>query len=194
MDGDIWRHLMSFKMIVAYFEIFPEFLPFMSAGLPHTCGVHSERKDVNAEIRLSVFECGITQTVDFVNFGIGHGEATDGDIGAVHHDVGACSAVSAIVLVGETYVESEVIGAVWIHASGWDEIEAFRHLEIAFRKFGAKVSAGGSDGIGAEEFKHTSFMAFQIELEFTFFFESADENWCATGETFLVQSCVDGFR
>ncbi len=149
------------------------------SGLFHPCIGHAEGEDVDSEKWLASGVGGLADGVDLLDLFIGHGEAADGDVAAVDHDEGSGSSVGFVVIVWETDVEGEVVGAVRVHHGRGNVIEALGHLAVSFGELGAEDSAGSGDGVFPEEDEFSGFLVFHKKLQLPLLFKSADEGWGA---------------
>ncbi len=150
-DDDVGRYLFILEPTVAGFEVFPEIEPFITGGPGEALFGHFEGEDVNAEEFFSICESGIAEGVDFLDEGVGHGEAADGDIRTVDHDEAAGSVVGFVKFIGIADVEGKVEAALGIELALGDEVKPFGNLAVAFAKLGAEAAGGSGNGVGFKE-------------------------------------------
>ena len=65
----------------------------------------------------------MTESVDFLDLRVGHGEASDRYAVAVDHEMAALAAVRPIVGIGIAEVEGEMKPTVGIHPTGGDIVK-----------------------------------------------------------------------
>jgi hypothetical protein len=92
-------------------------------------------------------------TENFLDGRVADGDASDGAVGAVDHDVAAevgaavFGGAGAVEAVGVVEAEGEVVEAVGVQA--FDAVDAFGNLAVAFAEFGTEGAAPGGHGVDA---------------------------------------------
>ena len=141
----------QFEMIVTDLQHFPEFEMLAVAVLCHVFGGHAERQRLDHEKLLPALESVTGKAVNLQNLFVGHRVAASRRAGTVNHQVGPGAAIRAVVAVGETHVERQVIARIRIHLVGVNPIVAFRRLTVAFLEFGAELARPFADLIGGND-------------------------------------------
>ena len=120
------RLVVGLEVVVAGFEHAPEVVPAMVAVSGEVGFCQAEGEGVYAHEGLAALQGGTDEAVDFFDLPVAHGVAADGDTFAMYHQHAAGVAVAAVIGVGITEVEGEVVVAVRIHGFPTNSVEAFR--------------------------------------------------------------------
>lgn len=104
-NANAWGNFTLFKSIEALFQVLPEALSFAVGMLAQIGLGHSEWKYVNRDVALSLDDGGLSETVNFFDDGVRHGEASHRGAAAVYQDVRASARQRSIVDVGEAEIQ-----------------------------------------------------------------------------------------
>src|SRR6516225_2002396 len=155
----------------------------------HVRGGHAERHDVHMKVLLATGEGFSGQCVDFLDAGVGHGEAASRFALAVHHNGGASVPVCGIVRVGEADVEGKVVPAVLVHLRLAYRVETFRRLLVAHPKLRPQTTGPSANRISAEMLEAAVLEL--PDLEFGLFLVNPDEDRSAKPHALFGEKCAD---
>ena len=174
-DGDLRLQPRGFEIVIAFLEHLPEREVRIVAMLGHVQCRHAERKGLQLERILAAEKRLARQGIDFLDLLVGHGVTAARRTIAMDHQFGAGVAPGAVIAVGKSGVESEVVIGGRVHLAGRDRIEALRRLAVAFALLGAEIARPAADRIGLEQRVLAVAVLFP-NLHFRFFLEDAGED------------------
>ncbi|MNE92091.1 hypothetical protein D3C80_1897820 [compost metagenome] len=98
----------------------------------------------------------------------------------MHHQVLARAAIGAVIGVGETDVEREIIARIRIHLGGADVVETFRRLTVTLDIFRPELARPFADVVG-RDLVVLAVVLLLPDLECAFFLENAYHDWRGAG-------------
>ena len=178
----LFRHL---EIVGAFLEVAPEADVGVVAVFGDVLRRHAERVGLHLDGLLAAGEGLAGDGVDLVDLRVRHREAAGRRAGAVHEDRAARGAVGAVVGVGITDVERQVVLRGRIHLAGRDAIEAFRHLAVALAHLGSELAgpAAHREGLVVD----VSTVRLHLpDLELGFLLVGADQHGRGLGDALLL--------
>ena len=154
-------------------------VPFGVLFHVHALRGHAEGENVHGKSSLAAAVSRRADGVDFLDHFISHREAADRYAVAVDHDRAAGAIERAVEGIRVADVEGQVKAAVGIHCRGWNGVESFRHLAVAFGKFRAERSGCGGDRVAAEKFVAAGGLVLDEKFKHPLFLEGANEDLIA---------------
>lgn len=187
-DDDIWWQLLFFKPLIPGLEIFPKREPAVIAMACQVLITHSEGKKMNAEEFLTAFEGRVSESIDFLDFGVGHGQATDGDVRTMNHDEAPGSSVGFVEAIGIPDVEREMEVTLRVHLIRGDEVESLGDLSISLAQLWTGAAGSPGDMISVE--KGELSLVFGPKLELSFFFEGPEKDGRSPLDPLVLESLL----
>ena len=117
--------------------------------LGHVQRRHPERIGLNLERALAAEERFARERIYLRDLLVGHGVAAARGAVAVDHQERARAPVGAVVGVGESGIDRQIVVGVRIHQAGRDAVETLGCLAVAFLDLGSEVARPAADRVAA---------------------------------------------